>query len=299
MEISVIIPTFNRSHQIQEILDALEKQSLKKFEVVVVNDGSTDNTKEKIEELRSSYSFSLRVLNCKNGGRSVSRNIGAKAAKGELLIFYDDDTRPNPDSIRTHFEFHQQHNRAILDGPAYYDKSRYYDDFHYYRALIEHRWYGAKLGVSPKEKASINGPNFSISRTVFIEMGMLNEDLTDSEDFELAFRAVHQHNLTIYSDKRTWVYHDDYKNLEEYINRKYICSLSAREMIKKNPEILKLYASKYQFSPSFWKSPMFKFFRNQRWIKLLSNDLFRSFLPLKLRYKLYDLIITSNTVYKP
>lgn len=90
---SVIVPTYNRADEIKELLDSLSKQTISKtdFEIIIVDDGSTDNTKDVIEKLASKYKLNLRMLVQNHKGPGEARNLGMKNAKGKYFIFIDSD----------------------------------------------------------------------------------------------------------------------------------------------------------------------------------------------------------------
>lgn len=299
MFVSVIIPTYNRSHLILSILDALELQTFKGFEVVISNDGSTDNTVQVIRENQVKYSFDINILDNKNGGRSIARNEGVRNAKGDLLVFFDDDVRPNPNCIQLHVDFHNKYPNALLDGPALYDleEVKTKGDFQWYRSNLEMSWYVKNDQPVKKERAGLVGANKSMSKALFWEVGGLDEQLTDSEDFEFAFRAMHQYNYAIYFDYRTWVYHDDYKDFQQYLKRRMEANGSSKRLVRLFPEILEHYSSKFIFKPSPWKQPFFNIFKTSFFRKLPTTSFFLNYFPQKIRYKLYDIIITANTLY--
>ena len=88
--ISVIVPVYNSAHLITRLLESLVQQSYKAFEVLICDDGSTDNLKEIIELYESK--LNIRYFKNKNfGGPAVSRNIGIKNSKGKFLAFVDAD----------------------------------------------------------------------------------------------------------------------------------------------------------------------------------------------------------------
>lgn len=86
-KVSVIISTYNRHHYVCEAIDSVLTQTFKDFEIILVDDGSKDNTKEVLER----YSSSIRYVYQKNKGRAEARNTGIKIAQGEYIAFLDDD----------------------------------------------------------------------------------------------------------------------------------------------------------------------------------------------------------------
>lgn len=88
MKVSVIIPTYNEEKDILSCLKSLNKQSFRNFEVIVVDDGSTDNT---LKKLRSAKSNKLKILTQKHLGAGAGRNKGVSRATGKILVFVDAD----------------------------------------------------------------------------------------------------------------------------------------------------------------------------------------------------------------
>ena len=86
---SVVIPTYNRALFISKTIDSVLDQTFKDFEIVVVNDGSTDNTLEVLEEYNGLEGFS--VFTHTNSERGASRNQGIKLSKGRYVVFLDSD----------------------------------------------------------------------------------------------------------------------------------------------------------------------------------------------------------------
>ena len=86
--ISVIIPLYNKEKQIAKTLQTVLNQTYQNFEIVIVNDGSTDRS---VDEVKKFLNSRIRLINQKNGGVSAARNRGIKEAKGEYLAFLDAD----------------------------------------------------------------------------------------------------------------------------------------------------------------------------------------------------------------
>ena len=89
-KISVIVPVYNVEKWLNMCIDSILAQSYKNLEVILVNDGSTDKSKD-ICDSYSKKDNRVRVLNIKNSGQSVARNIGLKEAKGDYILFIDSD----------------------------------------------------------------------------------------------------------------------------------------------------------------------------------------------------------------
>lgn len=90
-KVSVIVPVYNVEGYLEKCLDSLVVQSLKDIEIIVVNDGSTDNSLEIAKKYEDKYSNVLKVYSKKNGGLSDARNFGLKYAKGKFVAFVDSD----------------------------------------------------------------------------------------------------------------------------------------------------------------------------------------------------------------
>ena len=92
-KISIIVPVYNTSKYLSKCLSSLCNQNVDKslYEIVVVNDGSTDDSQEIIKEFKNKYPSLIEYISKKNGGLSSARNAGIKASKGEYLIFVDSD----------------------------------------------------------------------------------------------------------------------------------------------------------------------------------------------------------------
>jgi len=90
-KISVIIPAYNVENYIEKTLKSLILQTFKDFEVIIVNDGSTDNTENKINSILKNADFQWKLLNQQNQGVSVARNNGLIEANGAYVCFLDGD----------------------------------------------------------------------------------------------------------------------------------------------------------------------------------------------------------------
>ncbi len=87
-QFSIIIPTYNRAHLIEATLESVLKQTFREYEIIIVDDGSTDDTENVIKPFLSN---DVRYIKIQNSERGFARNFGAKNAKGRYVNFFDSD----------------------------------------------------------------------------------------------------------------------------------------------------------------------------------------------------------------
>ncbi len=97
--VSVIIPVYNGLKYLKETLNSVLSQSYKNYEIIIVNDGSTDNSQEIINDYISQKPHIIRAFNQKNDGVSAARNCGIKEARGNYISFIDQDDLWHPTKL--------------------------------------------------------------------------------------------------------------------------------------------------------------------------------------------------------
>jgi glycosyltransferase involved in cell wall biosynthesis len=107
-KISIIIPTFQHGDTIEACLLSLFNQTFKDFEIIVVNDGSTDNTEKILEK----YKDRIKIINQENLGAPAARNRGFKESSGEFVIFCDADVKAKPKMLAKMLEALEKHPEA-------------------------------------------------------------------------------------------------------------------------------------------------------------------------------------------
>lgn len=98
MRFSVVVPLYNKENCIRMTLESVKKQSFKDYEVIVVDDGSTDRS---LEEARKIKSENITIIHQQNQGVSVARNTGILHAQGQYIAFLDADDEWEPDYLKT------------------------------------------------------------------------------------------------------------------------------------------------------------------------------------------------------
>ena len=104
--ISIVIPLYNKEKQIANTLQSVFKQTFQDFEIVVVDDGSTDNSVEEVEKFDDSR---IRLIYQTNAGVSAARNRGIEEARGELIAFLDADDEWKPEYLATQYGLYQKY----------------------------------------------------------------------------------------------------------------------------------------------------------------------------------------------
>jgi glycosyltransferase involved in cell wall biosynthesis len=102
-EVSVIVPCYNTGLYLENCLNSIFNQSFTDFEVIAINDGSTDNTKDVLEKFKRGFD-SLSVYDQSNSGASSARNLGIRMARGKFVVFVDSDDFINKDYLATLYQ---------------------------------------------------------------------------------------------------------------------------------------------------------------------------------------------------
>ena len=102
--LTVITPTYNRGNLLENCYNSLKNQVDLNFEWLIIDDGSTDNTKDVVDKFISENIVPIRYIYKKNGGKHTALNIGFKEAKGELSLILDSDDTLTKDAVRSIWE---------------------------------------------------------------------------------------------------------------------------------------------------------------------------------------------------
>src|SRR4051812_16228434 len=119
MKISIVIPTYNRRDLLARTLPTVFDQDFPggEFEVVVVIDGSTDGTAEMLRHLNPPCGF--QIIEQPNRGQAAAKNVGLRAARGELVLFMDDDILCGRGVVAEHVDAHEGAAAVVAFGPVY------------------------------------------------------------------------------------------------------------------------------------------------------------------------------------
>lgn len=111
--ISVIVPVYNSEKYIAECIDSILFQTYKNIEIILVNDGSKDNSLDVCKQYQSQY-HNIITIDKKNGGASSARNVGIDNANGDFIMFVDSDDYIAPNMLETLYDYYTQTSADII-----------------------------------------------------------------------------------------------------------------------------------------------------------------------------------------
>lgn len=176
-KISVILPVLNEEKYIEQALEGLKHQSFKDFEVIVVDGGSKDKT------VAIAKRYKARVIIDKRKGISIARNRGAWAAKGQILVFIDGDTRPSRNFLKSWSKAFEEDIVAATGPILPLEKTSKAIELGFKFTSI---WY-VKFGIATGSPTII-GSNFAVRKRYFAKIKGFDEKLITYEDWDLSNR---------------------------------------------------------------------------------------------------------------
>jgi glycosyltransferase involved in cell wall biosynthesis len=203
--VSVVIPTYNRAHTVGDAVASVLAQRFEGLEVIVVDDGSTDGTRERLAEVRDGR---LRYVMGRHAGVAAARNLGVKHARGELIAFLDSDDLWRPDKLASEVAFLERHPEAdaVFTDLEKLDGGRSYPSFMRETAVFaEHlrrRGHPESLLLSTREmrlilleEVPVKPSALTVRRRAFEQAGAFDETWSSSEDWEFLLRFARAHRL--------------------------------------------------------------------------------------------------------
>jgi glycosyltransferase involved in cell wall biosynthesis len=208
--VSIIIPNYNYEKTLPKCLEAVRNQTYKNWEIIFVDDGSTDKS------VAIATRFGCKILqNPKNsGGPSAPRNHGIRNAHGEILFFLDSDVALYPDAIEnTVAEFAKDGTLGSVCG--IYAKTPLFRDslVEEYRVLQGYYWRLSSVGYVTAGFFSLG----AVKRQVIDEIGYFNENLSNTEEVEYGYRLNQKYRLLL-TDK-VMGEHDDEDSLRKLVKK--------------------------------------------------------------------------------
>ena len=115
-KVSVIIPVYNAEKYLNQCISSIANQTMQDIEIIAINDGSTDNSLNVLDELSQRYKGKLKIYTKENGGAGSARNIGIENANGEFIKFVDADDYLKVDILEKMYTIAKEHNVSLVRG---------------------------------------------------------------------------------------------------------------------------------------------------------------------------------------
>ena len=187
--ISVVVPTFNRACMLRDLLVSLTSQTLSrsKFEIVVVDDGSTDDTREMVAEFSRNTDYFIRYFWQPNSLAGAARNHGIREARSRIVLFIDSDVVANEEHLQLHVDFHDRYPEREVAVIGRFTPGITGVDLR--RDLLD----GLEVGMTEKGDPMVHALRFttadvSLKKEFLIDGGLFRPGLPLDEDIDLALR---------------------------------------------------------------------------------------------------------------
>src|SRR5512145_2898376 len=180
---SIIIPTYNQARYLPEAIESAIAQTYPALEIIVVDDGSTDET----PNLLRAYATQITTLRQENRGLAAARNTGWRAAYGDYLLFLDSDDRILPDKVERHIERLNANPHWALDYSAWQHLTQ--DGCHVF-GESHPLWQGNLLQALLLREFFFYASSAVIRHTCLKQVGGFNETLRWNEDADLWLRLA-------------------------------------------------------------------------------------------------------------
>ncbi|MEM7481533.1 MAG: glycosyltransferase [Acidobacteriota bacterium] len=240
-DFSVVIPTFNRMDTLPEVLTAVEAQKFDApFELVVVDDGSTDDTPAFLRDRE--FSVSARLIHQDNAGPAAARNAGVSAAAGRRVAFLGDDTVPQAGWLAAHRAAHRRRGDgpelAVIGYTGWHPRMKLNPFLRYIND------WGLQFGyrlIDDPEQVPFNffyTSNLSLARELLLaEPFDLSFPYAAWEDIETSYRLSERHGMRLVYAPEAVVAHDHPTDLERFAARQEKSGYSAVVFHRLHPEL--------------------------------------------------------------
>ena len=203
MKISVVIPTYNRKHTLLRALDSVLAQSYQPFEIIVIDDGSSDGTIDMIKskypslKLLESLKLSKSLKGYSPKGVSIARNVGIKKSKGDWISLLDSDDEWVPDKLIKQVQLLKKNEELLFcHTNEIWIRNGIRVNQH-----KKHQKYGGYIFKECLDICRISPSSALIHKSIFEDIGLFDESLKVCEDYDLWLRIALRYSFKFLSDK--------------------------------------------------------------------------------------------------
>lgn len=240
---SIIIPTYNRRETLRKCLQALSVQAypISECEIIVVDDGSQDNSRDVVEERRQSGGLNLKYFFQQNKGPSAARNVGIRNATMEHLLFLGDDIIGREDLLGQHAEWQRTHPQEEVAVLGYVTWSPQLKVDNFMRWLVnsgpQNMFYRIEDQIEVSDAGFMESANLSLKAAFLRKVGGFDESLRLFENLELESR-LREVGMRLLYNKNAVGFHYHKVTMEAAIGRWRQLKGERAKLYQKRPELI-------------------------------------------------------------
>lgn len=214
--VSVILPIYNGSKVLHRSVHSVLSQSYKNFELIIVNDGSTDSTEEIIKGIKDERIIYIKQ---ENKGASSARNRGVKEAQGKYIAFLDADDYWSPSHLSDHIKYLEKHSDYVMSFNRYIAVEKDKQKLHAWNNQLSGNIYPKLLFI---ENNIIGTPSVVIRKDILEQSGLFDENMSMCEDLDLWRRISRLGKVRAISKPSTYVVlREGQFNPQRYLEGRY------------------------------------------------------------------------------
>lgn len=233
--ISIIVPVYNVEKYLKKCIDSLTKQTYKNIEIILINDGSTDESGRICEECKKN-DYRIRLFHEKNMGVSNARNVGIRNANGKIITFVDSDDSIEVDMIETMYKTMKEDNADIIICGTKNVNENNEEIINENPIKKQKRIFNNILGIQYMldEKLYTNVCWGKIYKKSLFDNNMFNENIKIAEDLDVLYKIFFKAQKIIYIPQKEYIWLDRNNSVtKERFNSKW------RDEIKVCEDIIK------------------------------------------------------------
>jgi len=236
---SIIIPSFNRADELSELLNSMEQLDFAKeaYEVIIADDGSTDDTAELIKNYQDKNRITLKYFSQQNKGPGAARNLGMENAAGDFFIFVDSDV-----TVPAHWLKEIDHGLSIEKADAFGGPDTYLDSFPALLKAINYSMTsfittGGLRGKKGRKLAKFYPRSFNmgLSRTLQEKIGGFG-NLRHGQDIEYSSRII-RNGAKVFFAEKAFVYHKRRTNLRRFLRQVFNWGIARINLYQIDPSM--------------------------------------------------------------
>ena len=221
MDVSVVIPTYNRYTLLKRAINSLLTQTHTVDEIIVVDDGSTDNTKD----IQNDFPELIYIYQ-KNSGVSAARNVGIKRAKNKWIAFLDSDDEWHKEKLEKQMVYHMQYPDILMS----YTDEVWIRDGKKVKIPKKYRKIGKDAFVENLSYCNIAPSSVMMHKKLFEEFGLFDESFRVCEDYDMWLRILSEEKVGLIPEKLI----NKYAGHDEQLGFRKDMDLLRIDILKKN-----------------------------------------------------------------